>query len=589
MGKLSKEDLLNKIDYLEKGLTDLKELVISIQEIKEVQPERQVVDIYETLELQKLYDKGIKGEGVKVAIIDDGFKQFEGILEYKNIYSSKHVYVEKYGHGTRVAGLVKDIAPNCELYACETLSECSVKQLESIIDCLNWCINNDIDVINISQGYTLQLIDNFYDDVLKKLERKLEEVKNKGIVVCCAAGNNGYKEDIECVTVPAQYSSTIAVGSVNNKLEWSKFSSTGKTVDVVSFGEDIETIAENGTKRKCIYGGTSLASPIVSGLVALMKQQNSSISKDDVIALFKQTALDLGTIGKDKAYGYGLAKAIEIPNNYVLIGTVEESKPNFLLDNLNVKQLHKAGYKGEGIKIAIAGYGCSNLKEFNVKEYIDLSGENKKWATPMDPIGNVMTSIISSIAPESELYELRENTEKGWQMYDAANRCSNWCLKNKMDIAILPIYTPKDTIKKLNDMGTIVLLPSFKNQDVGTLGVSSVDTEYALTISFVDTNGNYITGDKRHIALEGDFVDFAGYAYGMEYLNSKGEKEIFDKEEMKGSMWRAYTAESQVAGVLALLKQQDKTLNNAIKIRNLFKGQKRNNKTGYGILKAKLL
>ena len=75
----------------------------------------------------------------------------------------------------------------------------------------------------------------------------------------------------------------------------------------------------------------------------------------------------------------------------------------------------------------------------------------------------------------------------------------------------------------------------------------------------------------------------------MEYLNSKGEKEIFNKEEMKGSMWRAYTAESQVAGVLALLKQQDKTLNNAIKIRNLFKDQKRNNKTGYGILKAKLL
>ena len=95
-----------------------------------------------------------------------------------------------------------------------------------------------------------------------------------------------------------------------------------------------------------------MASPIVSGLVALMKQQNSSISKDDVIALFKQTALDLGTIGKDIAYGYGLVKAIEIPNNYVLIRTVEESKPNFLLDNLNVKQLHKAGYKGKGIKYA---------------------------------------------------------------------------------------------------------------------------------------------------------------------------------------------------------------------------------------------
>ena len=566
-----------------------------------------VKNVLELLELDKLYNKGFKGKGVKVGVIDINFKTFKGKLEYKNIYASKHSYKELYGHGTRVASIIKSIAPECELYACETLDGLSPTQMDSITDCVDWCIKNNMDIINISEGYRLPSMTE-YTKALKNLEIKLKEANNKGIIICCPSGNVGYRGDtFDTVEYPAKYDSVISVGSVNKDLERSKFSSFGEKIEVVSFGEDMETINPKGimSTDKQVYG-TSFSSPMVSGLMALLKQQNKSITKEDAIVLIKRYAIDLGTIGKDKGYGYGFIKAIEIPKDYITVAEINKeqvcSKPNFLFDNLNIKPLKKKGIEGQGIKIGIVGYGCNNLKEFNVTDYLEFCGDKTKWISLVDELGNAVTSIISSkslgIAPKAEIYQLREVTDKGWNSMYSGGKGVDWCLKNKMDIVILPQNGDVKKVKKLYEMGTIVIIPSYINpsSDVNNqIGGQMGNCDEALTVEWVNTSNQYIPNSGRNPGHNPNkFVDCTAYGYGMEFINSKSEKELRKPEDNRADIYRAWVACAQVAGIVALLKQQDKTLDNATKIRKLLPtltGNKNrlNDNIGYGLIKAKLL
>lgn len=76
-------------------------------------------DILEILEINKLHNMNIKGNEVKIAVIDSNFKSFPSILQYENLYKPDGESVsESFGHGTLVSSIIKRVAPNAKIYGC---------------------------------------------------------------------------------------------------------------------------------------------------------------------------------------------------------------------------------------------------------------------------------------------------------------------------------------------------------------------------------------------------------------------------------------------------------------------------------------
>lgn len=155
-------------------------------------------------------------------------------------------------------------------------------------------------VINLSIGAR-----NVSDPVL---ENAISQAQASGAVVVAAAGNDGGYG----VHFPASLPSVIAVGAVDNAKVRASFSTYGPELDLVAPGVGIRLA---GPSNNYLWGsGTSFASPVVAGVVALYMSKYASgwqvwPTPDQVRQCLTGTAEDLGTQGRDHEYGFGLVRA----------------------------------------------------------------------------------------------------------------------------------------------------------------------------------------------------------------------------------------------------------------------------------------
>lgn len=543
-----------------------------------------------------IWNKGITGKNIKVAVIDSNFININNILTFKQIYNPSGRITETYGHGTAVASLIGSktvgIAPDVELYGCVAEGDLSPEQMSNINKCLRWCIDNEMDIINISQGYHDVYMDSSYNDAKTQLLNLCTEAYNKNIPIVCSAGNDGHMVDYD-ISIPAAYSNTISIGSVNKNYAWSSFSSTGKSLDFVTFGENVSVV--NNDAKTAKDSGTSFAAPIATGIIALIKQQNPKISVKNIYNALLETCTDLGALNKDIFFGNGFIKPIILSEKYL------NFENNFLKRNLNITALHSIGIKGNGVKIAIIGYGCCKLDDLNVYKYVNLTTDGASdWISAQSPIGDICTSLIASktlgIAPESEIYVLRNRNENGWYLNSDVGKDVTWCLNNNIDIIFTDVFINSTNLKKLSDKGIICVMPSLNNQN--TSGVQSgqyTNDENAITVSYITPENEYITTPNSQVPFQGEGVDCVAYGYGFEYLNNLGETKELTSSEFSAAYWRSIFAAYEVIGVLALLRQQNPELTNAKKVREILPticdnlDSSKNNKTGYGLIKATIL
>lgn len=254
------------------------------------------------------------GTGVKVAIIDTGidkdhpdlFTNIKGGQNFVSIRGSidSSKWDDDNGHGTHVAGIVAGIdndigvigvAPNASLYAVKVLDKRGSGYVSSIINGIGWCIDNGIKVINMSLGTTSD-VQSFHD--------ACDLAYASGIVLVAAAGNSG---GTDSVNYPAKYSSVIAVSATDSSNAIASWSSNGAEVELAAPGVSIYSTYMGG--GYATLSGTSMASPHVTGTVALVLANNSSLTPDGVRAKLESTASDLGITGLDNYYGYGLVDA----------------------------------------------------------------------------------------------------------------------------------------------------------------------------------------------------------------------------------------------------------------------------------------
>lgn len=254
------------------------------------------------------------GEGIKVAILDTGIDLDhpdlkDNIFGGFNTINPRKSPDDDNGHGTHVAGTVAavnnkigviGVGPKISLYAVKVLDRRGYGYLSDIIEGLEWCINNQIQVINMSLGTSA------YN---QSFEEAIKKVNKEGIVQVAAAGNNGPDDD--SVTYPAKFNEVIAVSAIDQEKTIGSFSSRGKEIDLAAPGVDILSTYKDSTYKTA--SGTSMAAPHVTGVCALvLKAKTCGECKPlDVQEKLETTANDLGEIGKDSLYGAGLVNASE--------------------------------------------------------------------------------------------------------------------------------------------------------------------------------------------------------------------------------------------------------------------------------------
>lgn len=306
------------------------------------------------IELKWAHEHGYYGEDVCVAILDTGISLHGDFLEngenkrivaFKDILNHRKDMYDDNGHGTHVAGIVGGtgalskgkycgVAPKCKFVIVKVLNYKGDGNISDVLAGLQWVIDNqrkyNIKVVNISVGTSNR--ENVDENSL--LVKGVDAVWNHGMVVVVAAGNNG--PGPMSISTPGISRKVITVGSSDDNItvelfgnKVSDYSGRGPTnscikkPDIVAPGSNI--VSCNATKNFPRYrsspffkndymlytvkSGTSMATPIVSGSIALLLGAYPNMTNKEVKLKLRSSAKDLG-YGWQKQ-GWGL---LNIPN-----------------------------------------------------------------------------------------------------------------------------------------------------------------------------------------------------------------------------------------------------------------------------------
>lgn len=257
------------------------------------------------------WDISTGNTGVIVAVCDTGVQTSHPDLArnlilpgYNTVLNNTSVE-DTVGHGTMVAGFVGAIgnngigvagmAWNIRILPVRITYADGVGSayLSDMAEGLSYAADHGAKVINCSfSGYNSSTI-----------ESAAKYARGKGAVVCFAAGNSalnltvGYPDSTNIVLVGA-------TTAANGLASWSNY---GAPIDVVAPGEGVMSTSMGGGYSS--GSGTSFASPIAAGLLALVLSVNPGLAPADAERVLRVTCLDLGTAGEDNIYGAGLIRA----------------------------------------------------------------------------------------------------------------------------------------------------------------------------------------------------------------------------------------------------------------------------------------
>lgn len=231
---------------------------------------------------------------------------------------------DDHGHGTHVAGTlaqstnnalgVAGIAFGCSIMPVKVMDAAGEGDYFAVAQGIYYAVRNGANVISISLGAA---------SASTTLRDAVAYAYQNGVTVVCAAGND--YENGNAPNYPAAYDSyCIAVGATRYDQQRAYYSSTGSYLDVVAPGGDMrvdqnqdgypdgivqQTFALDPADFSYYFlQGTSMATPHVSGLAALLIS-HGVVEPDNVRKALQQTAIDLGSAGWDRQYGWGLIDA----------------------------------------------------------------------------------------------------------------------------------------------------------------------------------------------------------------------------------------------------------------------------------------
>lgn len=217
------------------------------------------------------------GKNIRIAIIDSGVNS-ELLPEKNNInFSADSNSFDLIDHGTPIFNIIKNsdigIAPYSEIFALKVINESGFASMKSIFRALEWCLQNDIDIINISMSYQI------YDS---NVEALIELLIEQGVVIIASISNETTEIDY-----PSTYENVIAVGYTQNIDHYNSATSI-----ILKKQYSINSVSNKNVEAA--YNGNSAFAPVVTGIVAcLLSDDNYSSERGDYI---EQLVLDVKEI-----------------------------------------------------------------------------------------------------------------------------------------------------------------------------------------------------------------------------------------------------------------------------------------------------
>ena len=334
------------------------------------------------IKADNLWEKGIDGQGITVAVIDSGIDKnhpdlIGKVVAEKNFLADEITADDLLGHGTMVAGIIagsgaasngkyKGIAPGAKLISVKVIDGKGDGKVSDIIAGIEWAVYNGADVLSLSLG-GINL-----GETNPPVTMAADNAASAGVAVCVMAGNRNSSEtggqvagttslQVDQSNTPVDLSQTdgankdvylivlalpssgidspgdgvkvITVGATDARGHIASFSGSGPTrddrikPDVVAPGVDIISIVPVGVKRPDpvdIYysreSGTSLSAPVAAGLSALLLQANGNITAAGVKAAMTRGATKLNnTQGDNYEEYYQGAGMLDALSSYELL------------------------------------------------------------------------------------------------------------------------------------------------------------------------------------------------------------------------------------------------------------------------------
>jgi thermitase len=284
---------------------------------------------------------------IVIAVVDTGidldhpdFSCSGKLVTGKNFVDTSSPPEDDQGHGSHVAGIaaactnnstgVAGVAWGARLMPVKVLDSSGNGTYEWVANGITYAADHGADIVNLSLG---GLSDS------STLSDAVEYAYNRGTLVVAAAGNcaqGGYYCDyyVNPIMYPAAYSTTLAVAATDSLDNWASFSEHHPYVDVAAPGVNIYSTVIGGYGYK---DGTSMATPYVAGLAALIWSLDPSLAHDQVRNIIQITADDLqvppglGGPGKDDYTGYGRINAGRAVGSWVSLQTSPD-QISFLID-----------------------------------------------------------------------------------------------------------------------------------------------------------------------------------------------------------------------------------------------------------------
>jgi serine protease AprX len=287
--------------------------------------------------LDKMHERGLRGQGVLIAIMDAGFPGADTIRYFKHVFdegrfdaatsynfvAGSHNVFAYDAHGTNVWSTIAAYKPNGFIGGAHQanfiLFVTEYAPTEYRVEEYNWLFAAEradsagVDLINTSLGYstfddpTMNYTTAQMDGQTSVITRAAEVAASKGIAVVVSAGNEG-DTSWKIITAPADGANILAVGSVNSAGIRPLSSSTGPSADgrikpdVAAMGSGVVIIRSNGTVGSS--SGTSFASPLVVSLVAGIRQKLPNLTVKELFDTIRATASQ--AFAPDNWLGYGI-------------------------------------------------------------------------------------------------------------------------------------------------------------------------------------------------------------------------------------------------------------------------------------------
>ncbi|MEA5579637.1 S8 family peptidase [Anabaena sp. UHCC 0451] len=290
-------------------------LILRDQPIQLIQPERNNAASKDTLSTDDLWhleaislnlarQQGFSGTGkdITVAVLDTGIDETHTALKGKVAASyslnNRTQQIQPIsaqdteGHGTHVAGLICSqevgVAPETKLIS-GILIPGGSGNLSDLFLWLDWlAMQPEVNIVNISAGIPI-----FIDGISDLIDSLLAV----GILPVCAVGNDG----INRTDTPANCRGSLSVGAINSNYQVAAFSGSG-TIAINNHQYQVPYLVAPG---KVVYSsvmgggyeawdGTSMATPIVSGVAALILEKYQKITYLDLVNELLSTCKDLG-------------------------------------------------------------------------------------------------------------------------------------------------------------------------------------------------------------------------------------------------------------------------------------------------------